>query len=141
MITPTLEEYVRLSREKNLVPVTREILADLDTPVSAFTKLDRGDAAFLLESLEGGENWGRYSILGFRPTVEFRSKGGTVEIRRGERTERQESRDPLAVLQSLLQEVRAADVAGGAPLRRGGGGGLPDEHPPLFSAAPPPPPR
>ena len=119
MITPTLEEYVRLSREKNLVPVTREILADLDTPVSAFTKLDRGDAAFLLESLEGGENWGRYSILGFRPTVEFRSKGTVVEIRRGERTERQESRDPLAVLQSLLDDVRAADVPGRPPFSGG----------------------
>ena len=67
MTRPTLAEYVELAREKNLVPVTREILADLDTPVSAFTKLDRGDASFLLESLEGGENWGRYSILGFRP--------------------------------------------------------------------------
>jgi anthranilate synthase component 1 len=119
MITPTLEEYVRLSREKNLVPVTREILADLDTPVSAFTKLDRGDAAFLLESLEGGENWGRYSILGFRPTVEFRSKGTTVEIRRGERTERQESQDPLAVLQGLLADVRAADVPGLPPFSGG----------------------
>lgn len=119
MITPTLEEYVRLAREKNLVPVTHEILADLDTPVSAFTKLDRGDAAFLLESLEGGENWGRYSILGFRPTVELRSKGTTVEIRRGERTERQESRDPLAVLQGLLQDVRAADVPGLPPFSGG----------------------
>ena len=67
MTRPPLAEYVELAREKNLVPVTREILADLDTPVSAFTKLDRGDASFLLESLEGGENWGRYSILGFRP--------------------------------------------------------------------------
>jgi anthranilate synthase component 1 len=119
MITPTLEEYVRLSREKNLVPVTREILADLDTPVSAFAKLDRGDAAFLLESLEGGENWGRYSILGFRPTVEFRSKGTTVEIRRGERTERQDSRDPLAALQSLLADVHAADVPGLPPFSGG----------------------
>ena len=74
MITPTLPEYVALAREKNLVPVTREILADLDTPVSAFMKLDRGDASFLLESLEGGETWGCYTILGFRPMVEFRSK-------------------------------------------------------------------
>src|SRR3954470_14187213 len=101
MITPTLEEYVRLSREKNLVPVTREVLADLDTPVSAFTKLDRGDASFLLESLEGGENWGRYSILGFKPTIEFRSRGEEEEMRRGERPARQQSKDPLSVLQAL----------------------------------------
>ncbi|HXL15256.1 MAG TPA: anthranilate synthase component I [Methylomirabilota bacterium] len=119
MTSPTLEEYVALSREKNLVPVTREILADLDTPVSAFTKLDRGDASFLLESLEGGENWGRYSILGFRPVVEFRSKGTEVQIRRGERTERLESKDPLSVLQELLRDVRAADVQGLPPFSGG----------------------
>ena len=119
MTTPTLEEYIALSREHNLVPVTREILADLDTPVSAFTKLDRGDASFLLESLEGGENWGRYSILGFRPAIEFRSKGSGVEIRRGERTERSESKDPLSVLQGLLGEVRAAEVPGLPPFSGG----------------------
>ena len=119
MIAPTLEQYVALAREKTLVPVTREVLADLDTPVSAFTKLDRGDASFLLESLEGGENWGRYSILGFKPTIEFRSKGQDVEIRRGERTERMQSKDPLSVLQGLLGEVRAADVEGLPPFSGG----------------------
>ena len=119
MTRPPLAEYVELAREKNLVPVTREILADLDTPVSAFTKLDRGDASFLLESLEGGENWGRYSILGFRPGLEFRSKGTEVEIRRDERTERMESRDPLSVLESLLSDVRAADVPGLPPFSGG----------------------
>jgi anthranilate synthase component 1 len=119
MTSPTLAEYVALAREKNLVPVTREILADLDTPVSAFTKLDRGDGSFLLESLEGGENWGRYSLLGFRPVIEFRSKGTAVEIRRGESTERMESADPLSVLQGLLGEVRAADVSGLPPFSGG----------------------
>jgi len=119
MTTPTLAEYVALAREKNLIPVTREILADLDTPVSAFAKLDRGDASFLLESLEGGENWGRYSILGFKPTVELRSKGTEVQIRRGERTERQESQDPLGVLEKLLADVRAADVPGLPPFSGG----------------------
>ncbi len=78
MISPTLEEYRRYARDSNLVPVTREILADFDTPVSAFAKLNRGDASFLLESLEGGETWGRFSILGFRPSIEFRSKGTAI---------------------------------------------------------------
>jgi len=119
MITPTLEEYRSYARGSNLVPVTREILADLDTPVSAFAKLDRGDAAFLLESLEGGETWGRYSILGFRPSIEFRSKGGVVEIRRGERTERVESLDPLESLRALLGEFHAAPVPGLPPFSGG----------------------
>ncbi|MBI4365149.1 MAG: anthranilate synthase component I [Candidatus Latescibacteria bacterium] len=153
MTTPTLDEYRSLARDRNLVPVTREILADLDTPVSAFTKLDRGDAAFLLESLEGGETWGRYSILGFRPNVEFRSKGTAVEIRRGESVERVESKDPLSVLEGLLAEVRAADVPGLPPFSGGAVGligydyvrflerlpsGLPDDlgHPDLHFVFP-----
>ena len=119
MITPTLEEYRALARGSNLVPVMREVLADHDTPVSAFAKLNRGDAAFLLESMEGGETWGRYSILGFRPSMEFRSKGRVVEIRRGERTERTEREDPLAALQELLNGVLAAEVPGLPPFSGG----------------------
>ena len=110
MIRPSLDDYKRLARDHNLIPVTREILADFDTPVSAFVKLNRGDASFLLESLEGGETWGRYSILGFRPSIEFRSSGTKVEIRRGERTERMEREDPLAALQELIAEFHAAPV-------------------------------
>ena len=123
MITPSLEEYRRFAHDSNLVPVTREILADFDTPVSAFAKLNRGDASFLLESLEGGETWGRYSILGFRPSIEFRSKGKAIEIRRGEKTERQNSDDPLESLRSLLGEFRAAAVPG-LPRFSGGAVGL-----------------
>ncbi len=119
MITPTLEEYRALARSYNLVPVMREVLADFDTPVSAFAKLNRGDAAFLLESLEGGETWGRYSILGFRPSVEFRAKGSVVEIRRGERTERTEAKDPLQSLQALLNQVKAAPVPNLPPFSGG----------------------
>ncbi|HET9952632.1 MAG TPA: anthranilate synthase component I [Candidatus Eisenbacteria bacterium] len=119
MITPTLEEYRALARVANLVPVMREVLADHDTPVSAFAKLNRGDAAFLLESLEGGETWGRYSILGFRPSIEFKAKGRVVEIRRGERTARTEREDPLAALQELIGEVKAAAVPGLPPFSGG----------------------
>ena len=123
MIGPTLEEYRRYARDSNLVPVTREILADFDTPVSAFAKLNRGDASFLLESLEGGETWGRFSILGFRPSIEFRSKGTAIEIRRGDKTQRLTSEDPLEALRSLLSEFRAAPVPG-LPRFSGGAVGL-----------------
>lgn len=119
MVTPTLEDYRRYAKGASLVPVTREIFADFDTPVSAFAKLNRGDASFLLESLEGGETWGRYSILGFRPSVEFRSKGHAVEIRRGERIERSTADDPLDSLRRLLGEFQAADVPGLPPFSGG----------------------
>ena len=119
MITPTLQEYREHARTANLIPVMREILADLDTPVSAFLKLDRGDGSFLLESLEGGETWGRYSILGFRPSVEFRARGRSVEVRRGERVERLEVDDPLEALRRLHADVRPATVPGLPPFTGG----------------------
>ncbi|HEY7728214.1 MAG TPA: anthranilate synthase component I [Candidatus Eisenbacteria bacterium] len=119
MIAPTLAQYREHARHANLIPVMREILADLDTPVSAFLKLDRGDASFLLESLEGGETWGRYSILGFRPSIEFRAQGTSVEIRRGERTERRDCRDPLDALIELHAMVKPALVPGLPPFTGG----------------------
>ncbi|MGH7682033.1 MAG: anthranilate synthase component I [Candidatus Eiseniibacteriota bacterium] len=119
MIVPTLEEYRRFARDANVVPVMREILADYDTPVSAFAKLDRGDASFLLESMEGGETWGRYSILGFRPSLAFRAKGTSVEIRRGDRTERIAAADPLEALKALLKQTKVAPVPGLPPFSGG----------------------
>ena len=64
---PEFDEFCALAGQGNLVPVYREILGDLDTPVSAFMKIDAGGDAFLLESVEGGEKWGRYSFLGSAP--------------------------------------------------------------------------
>jgi len=69
MYTPTLEQVKTLAQqgEGNLVPVYREISADLETPVSAFLKIARGPYSFLLESVEGGERQGRYSFIGTEP--------------------------------------------------------------------------
>jgi anthranilate synthase component 1 len=68
MLKPTLREFESLAREGyNLIPVAREIAADLETPVSAFLKVTRGDYSFLLESVRGGEKWGRYTFLGTEP--------------------------------------------------------------------------
>ena len=60
----SLDEFRRYAREGNLIPLYREILADHDTPVSAFAKIDHGPTAYLLESIEVGEKWARYSLLG-----------------------------------------------------------------------------
>ncbi|MFY9270009.1 MAG: hypothetical protein WAO55_09715, partial [Candidatus Manganitrophaceae bacterium] len=63
MITPAFDLFCRKAKEGNLIPVYREILADTETPVSAFLKVAEGEYAYLLESVEGGEKWGRYSFL------------------------------------------------------------------------------
>ncbi len=67
MFYPTLEEVKKLKKDGNLVPVYREIIADLETPVSAFLKINRGGHSFLLESVEGGERLARYSFIGTEP--------------------------------------------------------------------------
>ena len=64
MFLPSRAEFCELAQKGNLIPVYREILADSDTPVSAYAKLGRGEYSFLLESVVGGAQWATYSFLG-----------------------------------------------------------------------------
>ncbi|MEO6025348.1 MAG: anthranilate synthase component I [Candidatus Binatia bacterium] len=111
--TPSLADFLELSRGGNLVPVFREILADTETPVSAFLKTARGEHTFLLESVVGGDKWGRYSFLGSEPSAVFTSRGTTVTLREDGKPERTfTAADPLEALRTLLAEYRAVPVAG-----------------------------
>ena len=113
MYTPSLEQFRELAQRGNLIPVARQILADMETPVSAFRKIDSGNYAFLLESVEGGEQWGRYSFLGSNPSLVVRARGDRVEILRGEGSEiLPEIHDPFATLRWLLKDYRAVTVPG-----------------------------
>src|SRR3954466_14688756 len=77
----SFDEFVDLSRRGTFVPVWREIMADLLTPVSAFLKIaEHSDYAFLLESVEGGEQVGRYSFLGKDPFLVLRGRAGNTTI-------------------------------------------------------------
>ena len=110
---PTLEEFVALSRRGNVIPVYREILADFETPLSAYLKLEGRGPAFLLESVEQGEHLGRYSFLGASPGLVIESRGREMQLR-----SRQENRrwttatDPLTELQQLLSTYRSVPVPG-----------------------------
>jgi anthranilate synthase component 1 len=112
MYHPSFDAFKAKASQGNLIPVYREIMADLETPVSAFLKLDRGDFSFLLESVEGGEKWGRYCFLGSEPSIIFQSKGSRVEIARHGDTEVQEGVDPLAALKQLMREYHPVEVEG-----------------------------
>ncbi len=80
--TPSLEEFRDAAGRGNLIPVYRELLADGDTPVSAYAKLGRGPHTFLLESVVGGEKWAAYSFIGVGARALFSARGGRCEITR-----------------------------------------------------------
>jgi anthranilate synthase component 1 len=105
VIHPTREEFRRQAERGNLIPVYRIVLGDMETPVSAFRKIGGGPHAFLLESVEGGENVGRHSFLGSEPFLIFKSRGSTVWLNEGGQ-EREiplpAGKDPLSVLEELL---------------------------------------
>jgi anthranilate synthase component 1 len=112
-VYPARDDLRALAREGNVVPVCREILADLETPVSAFLKIHRGRYGFLLESVEGGEKWARYSFLGTEPALVFRSRGHEVEIAApGAALARRQVEDPFAALRDLLARYRPVPVPG-----------------------------
>ena len=86
----SFEEFKELARRGTFVPVCKEIVADLLTPVSAFLKIaEDADYAFLLESVEGGEHVGRYSFLGKDPFLILRGPGGTTTVERAGADKRQ----------------------------------------------------
>ena len=112
-ITPDAELFMNLARVGHVVPVFREILADLDTPVGAFLKIDDGRWSFLLESVEGGETWGRYSFLGSAPRWVFRSSGRRVSVEKPAIGIQETTvEDPLASLKELITSHRAVSVPG-----------------------------
>jgi anthranilate synthase component 1 len=80
MYSPTLEQFVALAAKGNLIPVTRRLLADIETPLSAYRKIRGPGEAFLFESVEGGEHLGRYSFVGCNPRGIIRQVGRTVEV-------------------------------------------------------------
>jgi anthranilate synthase component 1 len=114
--TPTFEEFQEYARRGNLVPVRAEVLADLETPVSAFLKLKtQGRPAFLLESVEGGESLARYSFLGVGARATLKTKGREVAITENGRTEYSTldaGRDPLHVLQERMAQYSFVEVPG-----------------------------
>lgn len=115
-IAPAREEVHALFRQGDLIPVYRTLLGDLETPVSIYMKLRQaGQAAFLLESVEGGERVGRYSFIGVNPSAIITIKDGQiVRNERGNIQTRMLSvgEDPLDVIRSALRQYQAVTVEG-----------------------------
>jgi anthranilate synthase component 1 len=97
----------------NRIPVVREVLSDLDTPLSVYLKLADGPNTYLLESVEGGETWGRHSIIGLPSRRSYAFRGQALEIAEyGEVVERREVADPLAEVERLRRAFRVPQLPG-----------------------------
>jgi len=96
----------------NRVPVVREVLADLDTPLSAYRKLAAAPYTYLFESVQGGERWGRYSIIGLPAVEVLRVLDGEVCITSAEGERREPVTDPIAYIEQYRQQYRAPEVEG-----------------------------
>ncbi len=110
----TPEEFSSLASEGyNRIPIVREVLADLDTPLSVYLKLADGPYSYLFESVHGGEKWGRYSIIGLPGRLRLEVRGDEITLFDGDSiTESFHSDDPLTVVDEFQQRFHAAEIDG-----------------------------
>jgi anthranilate synthase component I len=118
-VRPTREEFVRHAAEHAVVPVWREVLADLETPLSVYAKLAGDGPSFLLESAEHGERWGRYSFVGFDPFLVLRGRDGTVRWEGTPPGDAADADGPLDALARATQALRAPTDLIDVPLHGG----------------------
>src|SRR6478609_9031446 len=122
MLRPSREDFHALAREFTVVPVWRELVADLITPVAAFARLCRDDEpGFLLESVEHGERWGRWSFVGRRaPATLVSQPGGGVEVHGGPIPDAIPlDRGILAAVEALLEHYHSPQLDALPPLHGG----------------------
>src|SRR5678815_3908630 len=125
MYSPSQPEFLKLAEQGNLIPVTRRLLADFETPLSAYKKIRGHGESFLFESVEGGEHLGRYSFVGCNPRSVIKQTGNRIEVIEGGKVtekfaipsrpnEQCENcvRDGLEVIERVLKRYRAVSVPG-----------------------------
>src|SRR5437870_12933573 len=115
MYSPTSEAFDDLAAQGNLIPVTRRLLADFETPLSAYQKLRGQGESFLFESVEGGEHLGRFSFVGFNPRAVIRQTARQIEVvEHGQTIEKialgRDARDGLEVVEKALKKFRPVSL-------------------------------
>jgi len=119
MITPSCNEIELLAKEFSVIPICKEIYADIITPITLLRKISQiSQRYYLLESIEGGEKWGRYSFLGFQPIIHVTCKDKEVVIDNGTK-KRVYSEKPLELLRTLLEEYKSPKLPGMPPFTGG----------------------
>ncbi len=107
---PQINEVKELSTKYNIIPITMEVYADMETPISLFKRFENSEYCFLLESVEGGEKWARYSFIGKNPFLVVKSYGEKtyVQKKNGEITEK--TGNPIEILRKMMEEYNGADL-------------------------------
>ena len=119
MVTPSCNEIELLAKEYSIIPICKEIYADIITPITLLRKISQiSQRYYLLESIEGGEKWGRYSFLGFNPIVHVTCKNKEIIIDNGER-QIIHSEKPFEELRKLLEQYKAPKLPGMPPFTGG----------------------
>ena len=117
MYSPTPDEFLKLAAQGNVIPVTRRLLADIETPLSAYRKIRGAGESFLFESVEGGEHLGRYSFVGCNPRAVIRQTENRIEVlENGKVTETfsigKDVKDGLVVVERVMKKYRAVSLPG-----------------------------
>lgn len=112
MYHPSKEEFLSLAQQGNIIPVFREVTADTETPISLFKKVAAGPECFLLESVEGGARWGRYSFIGHRSRLLVKARGDEIELTRNGTQCGQFKASPLEYLKNLMETFTPVPVEG-----------------------------
>ncbi len=114
MTRMSAEQFQQLAADGyNLIPVVREVLADFETPLSTYTKLADGVHTYLFESVQGGEKWGRYSIIGLPCSTVLRVVGNQISVEKnGDVIESHESDDPFVFVEAFKARYRVAEIDG-----------------------------
>ena len=117
MYSPSLDEFLKFATQGNLIPVTRRILADLETPLSAYRKISGQGESFLFESVEGGEHIGRYSFVGCNPRAVIRQDGQHIQVIENGRIIESamagtDVKDGLEIVERTMKKYRAVAVPG-----------------------------
>ena len=110
---PDKRKFISCARRGNVIPVYRELISDMETPVALFQRLNKGGCGYLLESVEGGEHLGRYSFLGVSPALTFRSKGQEIQItEKGRKRIWVTDTNPLHELKKIMSRYKSVAVEG-----------------------------
>lgn len=120
MLKPSCETIEKLAEGYTVIPVCKEIYADVITPITLLRRLAAASSRYyLLESVEGGEKWGRYSFLGFNPSMRVYCKNGIITIEEGTEKKQIASNEPLQVVRDILKEYKAPKIPGFPPFTGG----------------------